>query len=133
VNSFFISTQFFYKHILGAADDGVLPVPGRDVAPIVNRNLGAVQPDFVNQYENQYLQTLLISTAYMSGQVNPSVTFFYDWGGAFVFIPSVTLVRDPFRFTVQYNLLEAGHLFGNSGTSLLRDRDNVLFQFEYVI
>jgi len=133
VNSFFITTQFFYKHIKNGADDGVLPVPAKNVAPAFFRNLGAVEPDFVNQYNNQYLQTLLISTAYFSGQVNPSTTFFYDWGGSFVWVPSVTFLRDPFRFTVQYNLLTAGSLKGNSGTSLLRDRDNVLFQFEYVI
>jgi hypothetical protein len=134
VNSFFITTQFFYKHIKGWDQDAVLPVPARNVAPSGgSRNLGAVEPDFVNQYQNQFLQTLLISTAYMSGQVNPSLTFFYDWGGSFVFVPSVTLVRDPFRFTMQYNFLTANSLKGNSGTSLLRDRDNVLFQFEYVI
>jgi len=133
VNSFFITTQFFYKHIQQASPDGVLPVPARNVAPTNNRNLGAVEPDFVVNYANQYLQTLLISTAYASGQVNPSVTLFYDWSGSFVFIPSVTFVRDPFRFTVEYNYLEAGDLKGNSGTSLLRDRDNLLFQFEYVI
>jgi hypothetical protein len=103
------------------------------VAPVSNRNLGAVEPDFVNTYANQYLQTLLISTSYMSGQVNPSLTFFYDWGGAFVFIPSVTLVRDPFRFTINYSYLYASTLKGGSGISLLRDRDNVLFQIDYVI
>lgn len=132
-NSFFITTQFFYKHIKGADVDSVLPVPSRNVAPTGNRNLGAVEPDFVANYANQYLQTLLISTSYASGQVNPSATIFYDWSGAFVFVPSVTLVRDPFRFTVEYNYIEAGSLKGNSGVSLVRDRDNLLFQFEYVL
>lgn len=132
-NSFFISTQFFYKHIKKHDDDAVLPVPVQNVAPAINPSLGAVQPQFAKQYANQYLQTLLISTAYFSGQVNPSTTFFYDWGGSFVWIPSVTFWKEPFRFTVQYNLLAASNMKGNSGTSLLRDRDNLLFQLEYVI
>ena len=33
----------------------------------------------------------------------------------------------------EYFALTADHLFGGSGVSLLRDRDNVLFQIEYVI
>jgi hypothetical protein len=45
----------------------------------------------------------------------------------------VTLIRDPFRFTLSYSYLYASTLKGGSGISLLRDRDNVLFQLEYVI
>jgi hypothetical protein len=142
-NSFFITTQFFYKHIKKIDEDifnvpgrptrAVLPVPAYDVAPTGQETLGAVQPVLVAQDANQFLQTLLISTSYRSGTVLPSLTLFYDWSGSFVFIPSVTFVYDPFRFTLQGNYLESHALRGNSGTSLLRDRDNVLFQLEYVI
>ena len=45
----------------------------------------------------------------------------------------MTFSRDPFRFNFSYSYLTADHLFGGSGVSLLRDRDNVLFQIEYVI
>ena len=65
--------------------------------------------------------------------MNPSFTLFYDWSGAVAAIPSVTFVRDPFRLTLEYNYIGAGSLKGNSGVSLVRDRDNFLFQFEYVI
>jgi len=65
--------------------------------------------------------------------VTPSLTLVYDWGGAFVAQPAVTFSRDPFRFNFSYSYLTADHLFGGSGVSLLRDRDNVLFQIEYVI
>jgi hypothetical protein len=132
LNSFFISTQFFYKHIKNAPDDMVLPVPAKYVSS-QQPSLGAIRPIFVKNYANQYIQTLFIGTSYLGGRVEPSFTALYDWSGAVTLIPSVTLVHDPFRLTVQYDYLEAGSLKGNSGVSLLRDRDNLLFQIEYVI
>ena len=132
LNSFFISTQFFYKHIKKAPPDMVLPIPAEYV-PSQIPDLGAIRPVFVHNYANQYVQTLLVSTSYLGGKVNPSFTLLYDWSGAVAVIPSVTLVHDPFRFTVQLNTIVAGSLKGNSGVSLLKDRDNVLFQLEYVI
>ena len=145
--SFFITTQFFYKHLNGAAarnraglsrqapqvfNGEVLPVPALDIEPSFLTS-GASQSVFVHNPVDQYLQTLLISTSYYSGQITPSLTLVYDWNGAFVAQPSITLSRDPFRFTFSYSYLEANHLFGGSGVSLLRDRDNVLFQLDYVI
>lgn len=151
--SFFISTQFFYKHLNGAIPrrpidlngDGIRDFQFRhqsegEVIPVVENR---ISPPFGTGFPrdlalahnpaDQYLQTLLISTSYYSGQVNPSLTLFYDWSGSFVFQPALTLLRDPFRFTMSYSFLTANRLRGGSGTSLLRDRDNVLFQFEYVI
>ncbi|GIW42536.1 MAG: hypothetical protein KatS3mg076_3113 [Candidatus Binatia bacterium] len=142
-NSFFITTQFFYKHIKDAVESENPVDPNRAVLPVRARNvqnpnpalsgLGAVEPILVTQNQDQFLQTLLISTSYRSGTVNPSFTMLYDWSGARAYIPSVTFIHDPFRFTLQLNVLDAGELKGNSGVSLLRDRDNVLFQLEYVI
>jgi hypothetical protein len=40
---------------------------------------------------------------------------------------------DPFRFSIDYSILEAGSLKGGSGISLLHDRDNVQFRLEYVL
>ncbi len=150
--SFFITHQFFYKHLNGAAKrcnssdpncavqrqnpkvfaGEVLPVPAFDLQPPFLQS-GASQSVLVHNPVDQYLQTLLISTAYHSGQVVPSLTLVYDWGGAFVAQPAITLSRDPFRFTFSYSFLRANRLFGGSGVSLLRDRDNVLFQIDYVI
>ncbi len=153
--TFFISTQFFYKHLNGAVkrtpvllrpgcdpqtdptclvayNQEVLPVPQfRQEFPGLTG--GATEPILVQNPTDQFLQTLLIATSYYSGQINPSLTLFYDWSGAFVAIPQITYSRDPFRFTVSYSYLEASSLKGASGVSLLRDRDNFLFQFEYVI
>jgi hypothetical protein len=69
----------------------------------------------------------------MSGKINPALAFFYDWGGAIVVQPQVTFLHDPFRFAIDYSFLTANKLKAGSGISLLRDRDNVQFRFEYVI
>ncbi len=151
--SFFITTQFFYKHLNGAQkrvpipplgtyqpgqphtfNGEVLPVPAYAISPdsrgVVS---GAVEPGFVHTPVNQFLQTLLIATSYYSGQITPALALFYDWSGSGVVQPQVTLSRDPFRFTMGYAYLGASTLKGASGISLLRDRDNFLFQFEYVL
>jgi hypothetical protein len=145
--SLFITTQFFFKHLISAAarnrvgldrqapqvfNGEVLPVPALDIEPPFLTS-GASQSVLVHNPVNQYLQTLLISTSYYSGQISPTLTLVYDWGGAWVAQPAVTFSRDPFRFTFSYSYLSADHLFGGSGVSLLRDRDNVLFQIDYVI
>jgi hypothetical protein len=146
--SIFITTQFFYKHLNGAAprdrrglarqnkkvfNGEVLPVPAMTVAAPFLPTAGASQSVLVHNPIDQYLNTLLISTSYLSGQVNPNLVLFYDWSGSFVAQPQVVLSRDPFRFTFSYSYLAAGALKGASGVSLLRDRDNVLFQVDYVI
>ncbi|MBX3026343.1 hypothetical protein KF840_15655 [bacterium] len=151
--SIFFSAQFFYKHLNGAAkrvpipaigpyvpgqpklfNGEVLPVPAYNQSPD-SRGIpsGASESVFIHQPVDQYLNTLLVATQYFSGQVAPALGVFYDWGGAVVAQPQVTLVRDPFRFTLSYSYLYASTLKGGSGISLLRDRDNVLFQLEYVI
>jgi len=146
--SFFITTQFFYKHLLGAAPrtrDGieaqnkmvfkgeVLPVPNANVRAPFLPTAGASQSVLIHNPVDQYLQTLLITTSYFSSQINPALTLVYDWSGSFVAQPQIVFSRDPFRFTFSYSLITAGTLKGASGVSLLRDRDNVLFQLDYVI
>lgn len=164
--TFFISTQFFYKHLNGAVKRGLIGFktdpetgqtvgcnpskdedcsealgPNGEVLPVPeyqreSKQLpggGAGQSILVHNPVDQYLQTLLIATSYFSGQITPSLTIFYDWSGALVVLPQVVFSRDPFRFIVSYNYLAAERLKGASGVSLLRDRDNLLFQLEYVI
>ena len=111
----------------------VLPVPRYNISSENIPGAGATEPVFIHQPVDQFLQTLLIATSYMSGQISPNLTLAYDWSGAWLVQPQVTFSRDPFRFTFAYSFLDARHLKGASGISLLRDRDNVLFQFEYVI
>jgi hypothetical protein len=144
--TFFISTQFFYKHLfdaVGAApyanrfvsQGEVLPVPRQNVYVPVRalQQFGAVEPDFVREPTDQFFHTLFIGTSYLSGRMDPSFTLFYDWGGALVYQPSLTLTRDPFRFLVDYSIISAHTLKGGSGVSLLQDRDNVQFRIEYDI
>lgn len=149
--TFFFSTQIFYKHLVNAVDSGpicldakctrkasvqegeVLPVPQANIAYTGQESLGAVEPRFIRQSTDQFLQTLFIGTSYLSGQLSPGLTIFYDWSGAFVYQPAFTVSHDPWRFSMSYSILDAGTLKGNSGVSLLRDRDNVLFQVEYAI
>jgi len=147
--TFFISTQFFFKRIVDAGgnktflSDGTLN-PDREVLPVelnlidVNAHNAPLQgsrlePVWIRQPQNQYLQTLFIGSSYRSGTINPGVTLFYDWGGAFLYQPAVTFVHDPFRFVVDYSILSSHIYKGGSGVSLLQDRDNVQFRFEYVI
>jgi Protein of unknown function (DUF1302) len=148
--TFFISTQFFYKHIRhGAGNTGVIRdargnilsvSPNREVLPIQLNTLSTPQtvgqrlePFFVTQPINQYLQTLFIGTSYRSGTINPGFTFFYDWGGSFLYQPTISFSRDPFRFIIDYSIIDAHIYKGGSGVSLLKDRDNIQFRFEYVI
>ena len=84
---------------------------------------------FVNIDQHQLIQTLLISTAYFSGRVEPKLIFLYDWQGSWLVQPEITFIRDPFRFTVQYNYLDGQY----NGIGFLRDRDNVIIQLEAVI
>ncbi len=166
--TFFMSTQFFYKHLQGAesgpevlhlrnqdnaacrnnpnSTDPTCTVtitnPHRQVLPITRdqldfflrgSNVGRLDPLFITEPADQFLQTLFITTSYRSGTINPEMVFFYDWGGSFVYQPGVTLIQDPFRFSIDYSIIDAHTLKGGSGVSLLKDRDNVQFRFEYVI
>ncbi len=151
--SFFISTQFFYKHLRGALPRTAIQTPqaqlpgqpvlfNGEVFPVQRAiyspdrwGLGvpAAEPEFVHNAADQYLQTFLIGTTYLGGKVSPSLSVLFDWSGSVVVQPNVTCSYDPFRFILNYSYLWASDLRANSGTSLLRDRDNVLFQLEYVL
>ncbi len=145
--SFFISTQVFYKHMFDAPDDTVLPVPVYNYE-ISNKQVGVIpaflrslckqqkgrqcllQPRLIHNPNDQILHTLLITTAYAGGRIVPSLGMFYDWQGAWVVQPGVQLVRDPFRFLFDYSFITGG--IGSGQLAALRDRDNVRFQVEFV-
>ena len=145
--TFFVSTQFFYKHIFDSPGDLVLPVPYSNnrvpaAFPLIGKNaLGCtdfpggpkrscrVRPRLFHLEDDQFIHTLLITTSYSAGRIIPALGMLYDWQGALAVQPGVTLVRDPFRFVVEYTGI-FGPPTGQIGT--LRDRDNVRFQVEYV-
>ncbi len=135
-----MSTQFFYKHVFDSPGDLVLPVPFRSIPvdksiPFVGFNPGCggkpckLRPRLYHLADNRFLQTLLITSSYSAGRIVPQFGMFYDWQGAIVFQPGVTLVRDPFRAVFDYTRID-GAPTGQFGA--VRDRDNVRFQFEYV-
>jgi len=138
--SFLFSTQFFYRHIFnfercGELDSNGLPKPCMSVpVPQPNNSTRTVQ---IN--EDQFLQTLLINTTYnvtipftrSTVQATPGFGMFYDWQGMFVFQPSVRFLRDPWRLIVDYTSVNSGVF--KSILGLVRDRDNVRFQLEYVL
>jgi hypothetical protein len=126
--TFFFSTQFFWKHIFDFDPLTAYPVP---VPNNAQRTVERVQDEF--------LQTLLINTTYNTSvpgtdfnvQTTPGFGMFYDWQGMFVFQPSLRFVRDPWRFIVDYTEINAGVYRGQFG--FVRDRSNVRFQVEYVL
>jgi hypothetical protein len=152
--TFFITTQLFYKHVFDSPGDLVLPVPYRNTnvgknLPLVGNprspnnllpGLGGcgpknrkhacpLQPRLFPLNDDRFLQTLLITTSYSGGRIVPSLGMFYDWQGAFVVQPGVQLVRDPFRFIVDYT-----NVFGNPTGQFgaVRDKDNIRMQVEFV-
>jgi hypothetical protein len=148
--TFFFTTQLFYKHVFDSPGDLVLPVVRTNTgvnsnAPIVGAGPGPVafgcsdgnggrrncklQPELLSLDDDRFLHTLLITTSYRGGSVVPQMGMFYDWQGAAVFQPGVTLIRDPFRFSFDYTAV-VGAATGQFGA--VRDRDNVRFQVEYV-
>lgn len=151
--TFFFTTQFFFRHLRGAArareipskappypgqpallDGEVLAIPESTEAPDRWRLPSAAsEPLFVRTQADQFLHTLQISTSYAGGKVVPTFGVIYEWAGAIVAQPQVTFLRDPFRFTISYSFLESRRLRGGSGISLLRDRDNVYVQLEYAL
>jgi hypothetical protein len=143
--SFFISTQFFYKHYFDSPGDLVLPVPFRNIAvprevPIAGTGCGPggrrlqgkpckLQPRFFALNDHRFLQTLLVTTTYLSGSLVPAFAMFYDWQGPLLMQPGFTYIRDPFRFIFDYTYI-TGPPTAQIGA--VRDRDNVRFQVEFV-
>jgi len=143
--SFFISTQFFYKHYFDSPGDLILPVPMRNYRlppgiPIAGTGCGPggrtlqgkgckLIPRFYHLDDNRFLQTLLITTAYFSGKVVPALAMYYDWQGPLLMQPGITYIRDPFRFIFDYTWI-TGPPTAQIGA--VRDRDNVRFQAEFV-
>ncbi len=143
--TFFITTQFFYKHVFDSPGDLVLPVPFRNIAvdsslPLIGNSCGRnpvpgqgrpcwLQPRLLHLDDDRFLHTLLITTAYSGGRIVPSLGMFYDWQGAIVMQPGVALIRDPFRFVTDYTRITS---VPSGQFGAVRDRDNVRFQVEYV-
>jgi len=128
--SFFFTTQFFYKHVFSLDPLQAFPVPDakRD-------------PQRVIPYQgDQFLYTLHVDTSYNHNLpftntnvvIAPSFNYFYDFVGAMLFQPGVRISRDPWRFILDYSIVDSG-VFRGTKIGLVRDRDNVRLQLEYVL
>lgn len=130
--SFTISGQVFGSHILAFNSDSLTKaVPNFGFAhfSVPVRDPHRKNQAFVNLDPYQIINTLSMSTSYYSGVISPALVFLYDWQGTWLVQPGVTLVRDPFRLTVQYNYIDGQF----NGIGFLRDRDNLILQLEVVI
>jgi hypothetical protein len=67
----------------------------------------------------------------MTGDLRPSVTFFYDWAGAWLVQPGIDWIfYNPFRLSVRYNYLD-GRYAGTIG--LFKTRDNIWVELQYLL
>jgi hypothetical protein len=147
--TFLISTQFFWKGLLGVADPfpirgprggqpltnrEVLPVPAQYIDSVINPPVPPpVRPIYAARPTDTFINTLLISTSYRSSTIEPQFVLVYDWGGSFLYQPSVIFRHDPFRFAIDFSIIDASSLKGGSGIALYKDRDNIQFRLEYVL
>ncbi len=116
-NMFFVSLQYFGQWI-------------PDYDPRLRQAL-QLYPSPVNYAllkEVESVFTALVNTMYRKGTVNPQLALAYDVRGAWLIQPSVNLIREPFRFMIQYSAI-AG-TFTNFGA--FRDRDQITFILTYL-
>ena len=126
--TFFFSTQFFWRHIFSFDPLTAYPVP-------VPNNPTRV----VERVQDELLQTLLINTTYnvplpataLTIQTSPALAVYYDWQGMLLFQPSLRFARDPWRLVVDYSAINSGVFRGLIG--FVRDRSNVRVQVEYAL
>jgi len=71
--------------------------------------------------------TFLTNTMYLKGALNPQLVLAYDIRGAWMFVPSIKYIREPFRFLVQYS----GIVGNMTGFGAFRDRDQIAFIVTY--
>jgi hypothetical protein len=126
-NTFALTGQLFYTAIQGSV--------GGIKAPL-QRKPGK----YIDVDRKSFVSTFGINTLYSAGhffnisQVQPSVTYLYDWEGAWLFQPSLTFLRDPFRFRIEYSYLEGRFISSpGSGIGLLKDKDNLAFRIDYLL
>ena len=126
--SFIFSGQLFATHIVDFDN-----TPLKDVRPygFGHYAVGVRDPNhdaLVEIDQHQFVNTFSVSTSFRSGVIAPQLVFFYDWQGSWLVQPGVTLTRDPFRLTLQYNYIDGQF----NGIGFLRDRDNLIAQMEMV-
>jgi hypothetical protein len=116
--TFFVSMQYFGQYIPNY--DGRI----RQAVPIYPDS-----DNYAGLREVEGTLTFLTNTSYMSGQLNPQVVVAYDTRGAWMFQPQVNIIREPFRFLIQYS-----GIYGSfTSFGFFRDRDQVSFVVSYLL
>jgi hypothetical protein len=117
-NMFFLSMQYFGQWI-----------PDYDKRLKQPLQLYPDQVDFAGLRELESTFTFMVNTMYRKGTLNPQIALAYDVRGAWLIQPSVNLIREPFRFMIQYSAI-AGN-FTSFGA--FRDRDQITFILTYLL
>ncbi len=130
---FFLSFQYFGKWYPDYDTRQVTPVPVPDqYFERPNELTGEPIPIYFNYPKVAEVSTIftgLINTNYMNGALNPQLAIAYDVHGAWLFLPSVMYIKEPFRVSLQY-----GGIVGNfSSFGLFRDRDQISVNFTYML
>ncbi len=131
---FFTSFQYFGQWIQDHRNDTVIPVaiPDKFVPNTINSITGEPVPDltqFPHIKKTEHIFTALINTNYMKGTLLPQMAVAYDLSGAWLIMPSVNYIREPFRFGFQY----AGIVGNYTSFGVFRDRDQISFTFTYLL
>ena len=134
VNMFFTSFQYFGQWYYKDYDPGlIIPVPVPDLfLARPNELTGQPIPDmtqFPHIKEVGTTFTGMINTMYMKGTLIPQFAFAYDTTGAWLFLPSIQYIKEPFRFGLQY----AGIVGQFNSFGLFRDRDQITFTLTYLL
>jgi hypothetical protein len=117
-NTFLISMQYFGQWV--SDYDGRM----KNAVPIYPND---TEFPAVREVEGTF--TFLANTFYMNGKVTPQMVVAYDVRGAWLIQPSVNLLREPFRFMIQYS-----GIVGNfTGFGFFRDRDQITFILSYLL
>jgi hypothetical protein len=77
--------------------------------------------EFLPAHKYSQTMTLLVFTNYIHGKLNPQVAVAWDPRGAWLIIPQVEYIYEPFRFKLQYGAI-AGKF---TGIGFFRDRDQI--------
>jgi hypothetical protein len=117
-NMFFVSLQYFGQWI-----------PDYDERLRQALQLYPSPVNFAVLKEIESVFTALVSTMYRKGTINPQLALAYDVRGAWLIQPSVNLIREPFRFMIQYSAIQGN--FTNFGA--FRDRDQITFILTYLL
>jgi len=130
---FLVSMQWFGTFYPNHVDNMVAPAAIPDkFLPITNSITGDPIPDYtqyptVKQMENIF--TGVIATNYLKGSLLPQMAVGYDTRGAWLLLPGVQYIWEPFRFGIQYAAVLGNYV----SLGLLRDRDQIVFTFAYLL